>query len=117
MKLAQALLLIPPGTHLKCGCERNPETGEVFGAACLFAEAPEDGWPDPRHPADKFLDRTIASITTGETDYKAFERLVVHMIVHRYGTALQRHEAKAQLDQHTRQRQRQTDNTTVKASW
>lgn len=117
MKLAQALLLIPPGTHLKCGCEKNPETDEVFGSAGLFAEPPEDGWPDPRHPADKFLDRPIASITTDETDYQAFERLVVHMIVDRYGTTLQKHEAQAQLDQHTRQRARQTDNTAVKRSW
>ncbi len=117
MKLAQAILLIPPGTHLKCGCEENPETGSVFGSACLYEEPPEDGWPDPPHPASKFLDRAITSITTNETDYKSFECLVVHMIVDRYGTVLQRHEAKAQLDRHTRQRMRQADNSAVKASW
>jgi hypothetical protein len=120
MTLAQAILLLPPGTHLRCGCEQNPETGEAFGSATLFAEPPEDGWPDPQHPADTFLDRVIASISTDETDFEAFEHLVVLMIVQRYGTDRQRIEAREKLD-------RQADRArldvllpiaaAVKASW
>jgi len=116
MKLAQAILLIPPGTHLKCGCEQNPETGNVFGSACLFAEVPEDGWPDPRHPADKFLDRVIVGISTNETDFEAFERLVVHMIVKRYGTDRQRLEAQEQLDRRGQPKEH-VSSAAVKASW
>ncbi len=119
MTLAQAILLIPPGMHLKCGCEHNPETGLVFGSASLFAETPEDGWPDPRHAADKFLDRVIVGITTDEIDFEAFERLVVHMIVTRYGTDRQRHDSKEQLDRHARQREepQYVRSAAVKASW
>jgi hypothetical protein len=99
MTLVQAILLIPPGFHLQCGREVNPETGTVFGSACLFAEPPEDGWTELHHPADRFRDKTIASITTGETDFEAFELLLVNMIVQRYGTDQQKDDARAALDQ------------------
>jgi len=121
MTLAQALLLIPPGTHLKCRCEQNPETGEAFGTANLFAEPPEDGWPDPRHPADKFLDQVIASISTDEIDFEAFEHLTVLMIVDRYGTDRQRVEAREKLDQQADRRrhgeQPRESAATAKARW
>lgn len=106
MRLAQAILLIPQSFHLRCGCEKNPETGELFGCASLFEEPPEDGWPNPRHPADKFLARTITSITTEETDTEAFELLTVNMIVGQYGTDRQKAEARDQLDQMSARRAR-----------
>ncbi len=99
MRFAQALLLIPPGAHLRCGCEQNPETGEVFGSAGIYAEPPEDGWPEPRHPTDKFEDQAIVAISTDEVDFEAFELLTVLMIVDRYGTDRQKTEARKKLDQ------------------
>lgn len=82
MTLAQAILLIPPGVHLRCGRELNETTGSVFGSACLFVET-----------------RPIVSITTDETDFVSFELLLVNMIVRRYGTDLQIIEARTALDQ------------------
>lgn len=117
MKLSQALLLIPPGTHLKCGCERSLETGDAFGSAILFAEPPEGGWPDSHHSVAKFSDRTIAGISTDETDHEAFEHLVVHMIVKRYGTDRQRLEAQEQLDRRTQSAMPYVSSAAVKASW
>src|SRR5947208_13082664 len=99
MTLAQALLLVPPGHHVRCGCEKNPETGTVFGSAALFAEPPEDGWPDARHPADTFLFRVITSVSTNEDDAESFELLAVLMIVSRFGTDRQKAEARAKLEQ------------------
>jgi hypothetical protein len=117
MKLAQALLLIPPGTHLRCGCERDPETGETFGSAALFEETPEDGWLDPRHSADKFLDRVIVGISTDEVDFEAFEVLTVRMIVKQYGTERQRFEAQEQLDRREQHEAQYVSSAAVKASW
>jgi hypothetical protein len=117
MTLAQAILLIPPGVYLKCGCEQNPETGAAFGSAALFAEPPEDGWSDPRHPADKFLDQVIVSITTDETDFEAFENLTVLMIVERYGNDRQKAEARAKLDRQADRRHMPRVDTTTKAGW
>jgi hypothetical protein len=121
MTLAQAILLLPPGVYLKCGCEQNPETGAAFGSAALFAEPPEDGWPNPRHPADRFLDRVIVSISTDETDFEAFENLTVLMIVERYGNGLQKAKARAKLDQQTARRhqdaQQRANTTAIKANW
>jgi len=116
MTLAQALLLIPPGFHLQCGCEKNPETGTVFGSACLLAEPPEEGWPDSRHPADTFLDKPITSISTEETDFEAFELLLVNMIVQRYGTDRQKIEARAKLDQRALRRDQESPKE-AKESW
>lgn len=119
MTLAQAILLLPPGVYLKCGCERSREDDGAFGAAVLFAETPEDGWPNPRHPADKFLDQAIVSITVDENDFEAFESLTVHMIVDRYGNARQRQESKEYMDRRAREREEQqrVNSTAVKASW
>lgn len=117
MKLAQALLLIPPGMYLRCGCEQNPETGEVFGSAVLYAEPPEDGWPDLQHPADKFEDQALVAISTDEVDFEAFEALTVLMIVERYGTDRQRLEAREQLDKRRLHDHVPPFNAAVKAAW
>lgn len=116
MTLAQAILLIPPGVYLKCGCEQSAD--EVFGTAALFAETPEDGWPNPRHPADKFLDQVIVSVSTDETDFEAFENLTVLMIVERYGSDRQKAEARKKLDrQADRRHKTRVDTAAVKAGW
>jgi hypothetical protein len=117
MTLAQAILLIPPGVHLKCGCEQNPETGAAFGSAVLFAEPPEDDWPDPRHPADKFLDQVIVAISTDETDFEAFENLTVLMIAQLYGSDRQKAEAREKLDRQTDRRHMPRVDTAAKAGW
>jgi len=98
MNLAQAILLIPPGFYLRCGCERDEDTQKVFGSAAIYEEPPEDGWPNPRHPADRHRDSIIVSISSDETDFEAFELLLVNMIVERYGSKRQQDEAMAKLD-------------------
>lgn len=96
MKLSQAILLVPPGYYLKCGREKNE--GIEFPSACLFQECPDEGWENPRHDADRYADKVLVGVTADETDYESFERLVVAMIVERFGTNRQKDEIRAALD-------------------
>lgn len=117
MNLAQAILLIPPGHYLKCGCERNPETDGVFGSAAIFAQAPEDGWNVVLHPANKFLELVVVSISTDETNFEGFDLLVINMIVKQFGTERQKTEAITKLEQRAASTIPSPPARTVKKLW
>lgn len=77
MTLVEAIALIPPGFSLTCEMERASPDDEMPGAlfltACLFENA------HSRHPS-----RVIAGVSTAPTDFEAFERLTVGMILKRF---------------------------------
>ena len=92
MTLAEAIAKIPVGFYVQCAMEKrsedemkeSPEGGHQFMTATLFENTPEDGWPNPRHPVDKFLDKCLVSISTTPDDLESFERLTIGMITKRW---------------------------------
>lgn len=85
MTLAEAIAKIPPGFHVKCETEKSAEEdGHQYLTAVLFQNTPEDGWPNPLHPADKFLDKCLVGISASPDDLESFERLIIGMITERW---------------------------------
>lgn len=84
MTLAEALAKIPLGFHVRCETETSDEDGHPYLCATLFENAPEGGWPNPRHPSDEFLDKCLVSISTSPDDMESFERLTIGMITKRW---------------------------------
>ena len=90
MTLAEAINKIPTGFYVRCETERGDgedegdEGDEAYLCATLYENTPEGGWPNARHPSDKFRDRLLVSITASPDDLESFERFTVGMITSRW---------------------------------
>jgi len=84
MTLAEAINKIPTGFYVRCEIERSDEGDDPYLCATLYENTPEGGWPNPRHPSGKFIDKLLVSITASPDDLESFTRLTVGMITSRW---------------------------------